>query len=503
MTVRHYDVVVIGGRLSATIVAALLAKRGLRGLVIDQGELASIDGRLLPDLILSEQGSLAMELVHSELGIREDLKVHAQPIAPTIQAIFPDQRVDLYPTRGPLSGELRRAFGPAAETFIAAIERIEEFERDAGQYLATAGELPATGFFGRRQAAQAARQHPKLLETVEACGLLQGLPQDMQEVLLAPVPFLTHIDARRPSEVPLGRFARPVARFLRGVSHLDDGRSSRDLFLELARRKGFEVKKNAVESVETGKVLHLRVGGNRDDMITADVVIDCSADLSGLGAIPARQQSKDLAVMLQAGKPRGFLHAVSIAVDRAVIPPGMGEYVVLLNGRKDPARFDANDPDAEDRPILLTSRIAAGAPSRMQIIAVHPVSSTFAHTGRMERLDDIIRRRLERLVPFLAEGTPVITPLSTSAATREHRPFLAHPLFAPDLDPLAGITGISMRTSAKNIFIAGPAVMPGLGIEGEYLSALQAADACEALGSGVKRPKTLAQRVAPVSTSRV
>ncbi|MCK6551660.1 hypothetical protein L6R52_37855, partial [Myxococcota bacterium] len=75
MVTRHYDAVVIGGRLSAAILAALLAKRGVRGLLLDQGELATTDGRRLDDLVPSEQGSLAMELVTSELGIREDLKV--------------------------------------------------------------------------------------------------------------------------------------------------------------------------------------------------------------------------------------------------------------------------------------------------------------------------------------------------------------------------------------------------------------------------------------------
>jgi phytoene dehydrogenase-like protein len=496
VTTRHYDVVVIGGRLSATICAALLAKRGLRGLIIDQGELASIDGRLLPDLILSDQGSLAMELVHMELGVKEDLKVRSQPISPIVQAIFPDQRIDLYTERGAMYSELRRGFGTEdAERFAKALRMLDEAEKNAGVYLSTAGELPPSGFFGKRQTAQAARNHPELLKTVDASGILEGLPEELQEILIAPVSFLTHIDARRPNEIPIGRFARPVARFLRGAFHLDDGRSLRELFLEIAKRKGFEVKTTGVESIDPkGKTIAIRVAGNRDVLITSDVLVDCSADLSGLDTIPMKTQSKELALMLQAAKPRGFLHALSIEIDRAVIPPGMGEYVILLNGRKDPTRFDQNDPDAEDRPVLLTSRISQSSPSRLQIIGVHPVSASRAHSGRMEQLDLIMRRRIERLIPFFAEGAPAIAPLSTSAATRENRPFLAHPHLLPDLDPLAGITGVSMRTTYKNIFVAGPAVMPGLGIEGEYLSALQAADACELLGTGVKRPKTLAAR---------
>jgi glycine/D-amino acid oxidase-like deaminating enzyme len=497
MTTRHYDALVIGGRLSACITAALMAKRGMRGLLIDQGELSSLDGKLLPDVVLSEQGSLAMELVHSELGVREDLKVRCQSVTPTFQAIFSDQRVDISLRRDETQRDLRRAFGPTAASFSRLFAELDEAEGRAGQFLATAGELPPSGFFGKRAASQIAKRHSDLLQTIEQSGIFKDAPTELQEIALAPLPFLTHIDGKRASDVPLARFVRPVGRFFRGISHLDEGKSLRELFLDVAKRKGFEIKRSAVETVETkGKSLSVRVAGSRDDLITADVLVDCSADLSGLDTIPHKQQSKELALMLQAAKPRGFLHALAIEVDRAVIPPGMAEYVILLNGRRDPSRFE-DDPDAEDRPILVNSRILAATPSRTLLIAVHPVSSVRAHSQRMEQLDEAIRARVERLIPFLSEGAPVMHTLSGRGG-KEARPFLAHPLFEPDLDPLAGITGISMRTTFNNVFVAGPAVMPGLGIEGEYFSALQAADACEALGKGVKRPKTLAQR-APVS----
>lgn len=494
MTTRHYDAVVIGGRLSASITAALLGKRGLRGLLIDQGELASIDGKLLPDLVVAEQGSLAMELVHSELGVREDLKVRSQIVSPTIQAIFPDERIDLYAASDAFLEELRRAFGREADAFGTLLERVRDAEARAGDYLATVGELPATGFFGRRAASTIVRRFPELGQDVDASGLLSGLSAELKEVVLAPLPFVTHMDTRRPGDVTVARFARAIGRFMKGIARLDDGRSLRELFLDVARRKGFEVRRSAVESLEPGKTAQIRIAGSRDDLVTADVLVDCSQDLSGLDAIPHRHKSKDLAHMLQSARPRGFLHALSIVVDAAVIPPGMAEHLILLNGRKDPSRFDSRDPDAEDRPVLLTHRGPTPIPGRVQLIAVHPVSSVRAHLSETERLDEVIRARVERLIPFLGEGHPVLEPLSSRSASREARPFLAHPLFDPELDRQLGIAGIPMRTKFKNVFIAGPAVMPGLGIEGEYFSALQAADACEALQGGAKRPKTLAER---------
>src|SRR5262249_33142085 len=143
------------------------------------------------------------------------------------------------------------AFGDeGADGFQRALGKLDEAERYAGSYLSTAGELPPSGFFGKRQATQAARLHPDLSKTIEGSKITEGLPEELEEILLAPIAFLTHIDARRIADVPIGRFARPVARFLRGAFHLDDGKSLRELFLEIAKRKGFEVKTNAVESVE-------------------------------------------------------------------------------------------------------------------------------------------------------------------------------------------------------------------------------------------------------------
>ena len=69
------------------------------------------------------------------------------------------------------------------------------------------------------------------------------------------------------------------------------------------------------KTMTKGKTVSIRVAGSRDALITADVLVDCSADLSGLDTIPTKQQSKELALTLQAAKPRGFLHALSIEID--------------------------------------------------------------------------------------------------------------------------------------------------------------------------------------------
>lgn len=474
---KHYDAVVVGGGLAATIAGALVAKRGMRAVLVDQGELTAIDARLF-DLIPSDEGSIAMSLVHAELAVREDLRIKVEPVDPLIQVIFPDARLDLVADREAAAAEIRKRLGVPTDLLDTLLGSLDVAEQITGEFLAQAGELPASGFFAKRSFQNAAKKHPEITQSVEESHLFPLDTGPISELLLAPLPFLSHLDSRRPEHATVARFARVIGRFLRGTWQFGDGRSLRRLFLNVAERKGLTLERAAVESIQAGKQLEVRLTGRRDP-ITADYLIDASTDLSGLDALTPKK--KDLALLLQSAKPRGWLHAYALDVDKKVLPPGLATYVLLLNGRKDPARFDANDPEAEDRPIFLTVRPTED--DRARLLAVHPLTSARAHAQRIEELEMIIHARISRLIPFLEDGHP-----------EQVRVDVDHPLYQPELDPQSGLTGVPFRTGVKNVLLAGPAVLPGLGVEGAYLSALQAADAVETAVSGTKHPRTLAAR---------
>jgi hypothetical protein len=492
---RHYDVVVVGGNTAAVVAAALLAKRGMRGLLIDQGELASTDANLLPDLVLSDEASPVMRHVHSELGVADQVSKRTRVDRPLLQAIYPDQRFDLFVDPIERQREVERVFGSKCNAALAiTTTQITNGEAEAGLFLEEAGELPATGFFGRRASASAQRKHESLGRTMSVGAATDDLPVELTEIFVAMLPFLGYFDARSPTDVTMARFSRLTARFMRGLFGLPDRRPLRELFLSVAEQRAFEVMRTAVESIDpSGKVVNLTAAGQRDP-ITADAVIDASWDLSGLDTIPHKRQKKDLALTLQNAKPRGFLHALGIEVDAAVLPPGMAEHLLLLNGRRDPDRVDAEDPDSADRAIWISQR-PGHASERVQLVAAQAVSSVRAHAQGTDELEEVMRARIERLAPFLMDGAPEFSSLSGRGATKSERSLLTHPLYDPELDPVLGLTGISMRTPYKQLFCAGPAVLPGLGAEGAYLSALQAADAAETLLKKTKRPKTLGARL--------
>ncbi len=487
---RHYEAVVVGGRVSAVVTAALLAKRGIRGLLIDEGELASEDAYNLVDSVPADGGSAVMQLVHRELGLLEELRNRSGPVEPIVQVVWPDERLDLADDPRLRLDELRRVLGRNARGLDGFFERLQAADEEVGAFLDSAKELPASGYFNRRSARSHAKRFEGIGQTVGESDLFSDADPLLVEMFSAPLPFLTHIEDRTLETATLARFARPLARFLAGLRSLRGDRSHRGLFVSLAQRRAFEIQTGALEMADPqGRQVQLRVAG-QTETITADAMIDATAELSGLSALPHQKRRKDLSETLQTARPRASHYVLGIELDDAAIPPGMGRHVLLLNGRKDPTRAE---PDAADRPIWLTRR-PGQRPGRTQLVVAHPITTARAQSQGLDALEIMMKARVERVVPFLQDGHPEIRPLSGRGAARSTRPVLSHPLYEPDLDPDTGITGLPCRTSFKNIFIAGPTVLPGLGVEGEYFSALQAADACEALLRGTKPKRGLAQR---------
>ena len=487
---RHYETVVIGGRLSAVVAAALLAKRGVRGLLIDEGELATEDPHLLVDSVPADSDSAVIQLVHRELGLQDELRNRSCPVEPMLQVVWPDQRLDISDEPSDRLAELHRGLGGHARGVEAFFERLASAADQVGEFLQHAGELPASGYFNRRTARTNARRYESVTRPLGESDLLSDLDPKAVELFMAPLPYLTYIEDRTVDSASVARFARPLSRFLAGTRCLHNGRTLRGILSGVAERRAFEVQHGALESAEPkGRKVQLRMTG-QSDTITADAIIDASGELSGLAVLPHQKRKKDLSETLQTARPRGSLHVMGIEVDDSVIPPGMGHHLLLLNGRRDPSRAE---PDRADRPIWVTRRPGREA-GRTQLVAAHPISAAWTHTGGLDALEGMMRARLERVVPFMDDGRPDVRSLSGRGVGRHSRPVLNHPLFEPGLDPDTGLGGVACRTSLKNVFIAGPAVLPGLGIEGEYLAALQAADACEALVKGTKPKRGLAQR---------
>jgi hypothetical protein len=64
-----------------------------------------------------------------------------------------------------------------------------------------------------------------------------------------------------------------------------------------------------------------------------------------------------------------------------------------------------------------------------------------------------------------------------------------HPLFAVRPDRVLGVGGVTTNSPIGNLFLAGREVLPGLGVEGQFHAAWQAAAAIERHLGAKNRPK--------------
>jgi hypothetical protein len=469
---KHFDFAVVGGRLSSVVVSALLAKRGFRGILIDQGELASRGARGLTDFLPRPGSSAVMERVHQEVGLRDDFKKVLVPIDPSLQVVEPSRRWEF--TNGDGMREVARGLELDEGVVRGAYERVLAIDEAIGAYLAESPEIPVpAGFFTRRSGSAAAKKVAAL-----HASLTDEWPEPLLDFWKSLVPFTTHFDPGPEGSWTLARLVRPFARLMGGAFEPVRDKDDRSIFVEAAKRAGLDVRTSVIEGLENlGRSWSLRLRDQSEPVI-ADAVVDASTDLSGLDVIPSRQRGRQLPTLMQAAKPRGGLHVLGVEVDEQVLPPPLGRHVLLSNGRRDPTRLDPQEPDTGDRPVWIVRREAETA-GRVQLLLHLPVSSLEAKETRHISVDEVLQARLERLVPFLEDGQP--NSFDPTRAGRLGSPVLPHPFFDVGLDEVTGFGGVSMRTGLKNLFLAGPAVVPGLGREGEYLSALQAAGAVESL----------------------
>lgn len=127
MTIRRYDIAVIGGSLSAQIAAAMLAKAGQRVLFLRRREVPA------PSWFHS---SLFLEKLLALLGGRACFSA-PQPI----QVISRRARIVLHPDI-PLTEELRRELGPAAEATLDLLGSLQATGLQLEELLAENNGLP-------------------------------------------------------------------------------------------------------------------------------------------------------------------------------------------------------------------------------------------------------------------------------------------------------------------------------------------------------------------------
>ncbi len=474
---RHvYDVIILGSQIGGALAAALLARRNYRVLLIDHegtGTGYEHEGFVLPyapAISPALKTMPAVEEAFTELGLTTTVQRAMRPHLPDIQLILPQHRVDLHTDLIRRRAELAREFGETAEGLLSALSATSTQHEASDAFFKEQPALPPDGFFEKWGLKKKVGQHPglevhpRLSNNTPPGALLRGL-----------LPFLSYLDS--PSS-PLA-LTRPLSQALQAPHRYPAGNEGlRDLLIKrLAELGGDALTRENSDSfiVEEISFDGARFAGVK--LLRSDVLYRASCMISAMDSgglrrlVRDRKRHRRLLEQLDSSSTKSLLFSVNWVVPAEALPRGMGELLLVETA------------DAELNPLLVQvhpARTAGGKEDEtLRVVcagAFVPASARELGEEHMAALAQRIDAQLDALMPFTQEKRVLRSaPYLDAGGVRGSR-LMPHPLYGfEEAEAFLGVTGLKQRTQAKNILLAGREVLPGLGLEGEFLAGMRAA----------------------------
>jgi hypothetical protein len=482
-----YDVIVLGAELAPLTAGALLAKRGFRVLVIGQLDVPptyTLGKYRLPRnaSTLVSQTSPVFKRIVTELGMHQSVKRLLRTQTHGFQLVLPGHRVDLRPESAHTQAEIEREM-PAIKRPIDELHRhIKITCEHIDQLLEREWSWPPRTFLARRAFAQASA---RLAYDRHGAGLnlLSEFPDQHPFRIAAQLPaiFDDGIDSDHIAPLRILRLygnrlnATPIEP--RELGEL------RTLLIERIRAHSGDVRlhERAGEiTMRQGTVSGVRLFGTDDELGARFVV----SGLNVHALLPLLPERGMLGAMFEEhGEPqaRHVRFTVNMIIDRRGLPPGLGRDVFVLE-EKSAARphehalyLHTDELDAERALISVQT-----------MLSLRRIENDEEELGRV-RAQTV--RRLATLFPFLEQhahaidsphdGLPPDVRAADIVASSEQLgrrgPATMTPVFAfPSVSTL-GLCALPMQTPIKRLLLCNGQVAPGLGTEGELLTALGAA----------------------------
>jgi phytoene dehydrogenase-like protein len=473
---RHvYDVIVLGSQLGGALTAALLAKRKHRVLLIDHdgtGTGYEHGGYVLPyapSITPSLKAMPAAEEVFTELGLTTTVQRALRPHLPELQLVLPRSRVDLHADPARRRAELAREFGETADGLLSALTATASQHEASDAFFKEQPPLPPDGFFEtwglKKKIGQhpGLETHPRLSNNTPPGALLRGL-----------LPFLIHLDE---ASSPLA-LTRPLSQALLSPQRFPGGNDGlRDLLVKRLTELGGDVLTR--ENSESYVVEEISFDGARFagvKLVRSDVVYraSCLVAATDSGAlrrlITDRKRHRGLLEQLDQSSARSILFSVNWVVPADALPRGMGELLLV------------ESQDVELRPLLVQvhpARTPGGKEEEnLRVVcagAFVPTNVRDLGEDHLQVLAQRIDAELDALMPFTQDKRVLRSaPYLDAGGVRGSR-LMPHPLYSFEAEAFLGVTGLKQRTPVKNVVLAGREVLPGLGLEGEFLAGMRAA----------------------------
>jgi phytoene dehydrogenase-like protein len=477
---NYYDAVVCGGELTGLMTAALLGRRGLRVLLLGgDAEKATFEaaGHVLSrgPALLPPVAAPHVARVLQDLNCVQVVKRKAPPLSPGMQIVMPHHRFDVGANDEALGRELAREFGGERAAIEAALGRVAQTSALVEPLLSTEITLPPDGFWERREVGRLESLLPR-----RGTDLLATLPATHPMRAVVAVPGALS-GAVAPQDLGLVGQARAFDLARQGLNQLEGGEAGlRALFLEKLGTFSGE-RRDKLVPVEVvmrrGRAAGVRVHP-RDETIGCEHLVwaGSAAALSAICTEKPPRRGPNGAPGLHV---EGYRYAISMLVGPEALPEGMASRVFLIS---DPGRALI-----EENALAVT----VGQPAPRQpdhipawVECIVPAPPVDAGPGYLRALRGRVLERLETLLPFFREHLVVLAsphdglpPELSPAASKGAAPLppLAsaplQPVYAVESDSPFDVSALPHATGIKNLYLAGRENLPGLGFEGELVSA--------------------------------
>lgn len=480
-----YDVIVLGSQLAGVLAGALLAKRGYRVLLIDPDGLgATYEHRgyqlpYAPTLLPHLRRMPPAEAVLTELGIAVDLfrALDGDPLQ--IQLLLPRHRLDLPVEADRRAAEMGRELPEHKDRIVAALAATQKRCEASDPFFKLALPFPPAGFFERRAVKKAAAENcPAAQAEEELSASLDGTP--LAGALRDLSRFLTHLED---AEAGALAHTRPLAQLLDGPCRFRGGRAGlREAVRERLLALGGDALGDTNEPAEVEELLFEggRFGGVK--LIGTSHVYRASGlivamDVASLATlIPPRAKKHGLSELLESVRARRQLFTANLVIKDAGMPLGLKDAALIHPG------------DEFHGPVLIEVAPARKGGKEVAGEKVLSAAAFVPYHGEHSNSDDRLLALAKRIAEAALEIAPFAAPhiVARSAPVLDARNLkgtrlLYHPLLEVEAERCLGVTGLPHRTPCKNLVLGSREVLPGLGLEGEFLAGSRAASLVQEL----------------------
>ncbi len=468
----NVDIIVIGYELPGLIASSFLAKQGYRVLVIENGEnegTYECEGYLFArpkPLVPRLSGLPHAQYIHRQLGLEATMEKILDSSGRSFQLLSDDYRLDVWTNGDAFNLELEREFQEQKETLQSALERLFRVDAEINGLLAALPFLPADGWRQRREFKQYERQALKfsrdfLNNELEMVDDKVALGKSLRHLLR----FFSRVDSNSPSVI---HAVRAMCNFLRGTMgfvNADD--SLEKYFADAAKNYGVEFVEQRVASLDVGYGKVRRIVTEQTEY-SANVVL-LNTQKNPISWITNKRALRKIEKDQNIASAHGAW-ALDIMLDASALPSHLGDVAFHLPSRQEEEVFMLRVSPALDQPSGENGEREANNFKVLSLSGWTPAEDLSAITPKARW--ELLAEQVECYAPFVSQHIACIaSPIDILGEKGMAQETLYQ--FEAGTGTM-GLGRTSLRSGLKNMLYCSGAVLPGLGMEGDYVCALAA-----------------------------